>query len=539
MNLPIVDIVIVAVYLVGLLLFGLWCSRFVRTERDYFLAGRNLPFWAIGMSIVVSDIGAIDFVSLSAAGYKYGAVAANMDWIGTMPAILLAAFIFIPYYWRSGVYSVPEYLGRRYNSTVRTIQSLAWTVFLVVNVGAIFWATAGMFETLVGAEPWAWLVSEDDRKTRLWIYILLAAVFTGAYTVAGGLAAVVYTDAVQLVIMFIGALLVVGIGLYHPEKGVGGFSALKTALVSEGHVDHFTLFLPHETKTPFPWTGVFFGLAFVQAPAYFMGNQAIVQRTLGARDEWSAKAGTLLGGILKFCIPFLVVVPGLLALRLFPGLAQPESGFAHLLRDLLPVGVRGIVFAAFLAAMMSSVDSVLTSASTLITRDFYLGFFGARPDDRTLLRLGRIVTLALLVLGVLMAPTMDPERHWFSGIYEAMQDTLAVIQGPTWALLLVGMFWSRASAKGGLSALVVGLASSIGLTLWQKVAAEGSRPFTAQDPFMFVAAISFAVTAVVLVAVSLTTSPKSREDLRGLVFETSLRWFRGGGSRRAAENDDE
>ena len=141
MQLPAIDLWIIVLYFVGMLVFGGWISRRVKTEKDYFLAGRSLPFWVIGMSIVVSDIGAVDFVSLGGQAYDYGVVAANMDWIGTMPAIILAAFIFVPYYWRAGVYSVPEYLGRRFHPSVRAIQSIVLKIFLVVNLGAIFWAT--------------------------------------------------------------------------------------------------------------------------------------------------------------------------------------------------------------------------------------------------------------------------------------------------------------------------------------------------------------------------------------------------------------
>ena len=537
MALPVPDIVIVVCYLVGLLLFGLWFGRFVKSEKDYFLAGRSLPFWAIGMSIVVSDIGAIDFVSLSGASYKYGIAAANMDWIGTMPAILIAAFVFIPYFWRAGVYSVPEYFGRRYNTEVRMIQSFAWCLFLVVNLGAIFWASAGMFDTLIGPSLWEPLVPSDAVVTRKMIYVGLAALFTGAYTVSGGLAAVVYTDVIQLIIMFAGALLVLWMGLYHPEKGVGGLAAMHDSLIAAGHKEHFTLFLPHDTKTPFPWTGVFFGLALVQAPAYFIGNQAIVQRTLGARDEWSAKAGTLFGGFLKFFIPVLVVLPGLLALSLYPNLDDPETGFAHMVRDLLPMGIRGVVFAGFLAAMMSSVDSVLTSAATMLTRDFCIRFARSPLSDRSLLTLGRTVNLVLVLLGVLMAPTMSMQG--IGGIYEVIQHTLAIIQGPTWALLLIGMFWRRATPRGGLVALVVGLATAIGLTVWQKVADQG--PFTSEDPFMFIAFFSFVVTAATLVWVSHGTEPRSPEELRGLVFRESVNGaeVQEALRRRAEQRDEE
>lgn len=515
-----IDIFIVAVYLIGLLLFGLWFGRFVKTEKDYFLAGRTLPFWAIGMSIVVSDIGAVDFVSLCGSSYRYGIAAANMDWIGTMPAIVLATFIFIPYYWRSGVYSVPEYLGRRFGASVRALQSVAWILFLVVNLGAVFWASAGLFDELLGGrilEAIGFTAAPGDPDGtyhRKLFYVVLTAAFTGLYTISGGLAAVVYTDVVQLIIMFIGAFFVVGLGLAHPD--VGGFAGLKESLAAQ-HPDHLTLFLPHDTATPFPWTGVLFGLALVQAPAYFMANQTIVQRTLGARDEWAAKAGTLFGGVLKFFIPILVVLPGLIALRLVPDLEDADKAYAQLMTILLPAGLRGLVFAAFLAAMMSSVDSILASAATLVTRDCLMAWSHLAPSPRRLLAIGRAVTVLLLVGGIGLAATMETEL--FAGIYEILQSSLAIIQGPTWALLVMGMFWRRATPMGGLAGLVAGLALSIGLTVWHKAGFEPAL-FHAEDPFMFIAFDSFSFTLLVIAIASLFTPPVAPEALRGLVFRS-------------------
>ncbi len=258
----IVDWIIIGVYLVGIICLGLYLGRNVKTEKDFFLGGRSLPFWAIGLSIVGSDIGAIDFVGLMGAAYRYGLVMANMDWIGSLPALLLAAFVFVPYYWRSGVYSVPEYLGRRYNQTVRTVQTLAWTVYLACNLGVMFWATSGMFEDLIG-----W---------NRWVLILLTAVLTGAYTITGGLAAVVYSDVIQVLLMILGGALVLILGLYE----VGGIQALYDKVTAAGHVNHFTLYLPADSDTPYGWPMIFVGLALVLAPAYFIANQAIVQRTL-------------------------------------------------------------------------------------------------------------------------------------------------------------------------------------------------------------------------------------------------------------------
>ena len=190
-----IDYFIVIAYIIGMLLLGLYFKKFVDSSEDYFLAGRSMPFWAIGMSIVVSDIGAIDFVGISGQAYRYGVSVGNFDWIGSVPAMLLAAFIFIPYFWRGGMYTIPEYLGRRYNPTVRTIASVTWILFFALDLGVLFWASAVLLNVLLG---WA-----------IWTSIITTAVVVGLYTYFGGITAVIMTDVVQMVIMFVGGLALV------------------------------------------------------------------------------------------------------------------------------------------------------------------------------------------------------------------------------------------------------------------------------------------------------------------------------------------
>jgi len=248
------DYLVVILYLVGIMLLGLYFKRFIHTSKDYFLAGRALPFWAIGMSIVVSDIGAQDFVGVSGQAYRYGIAVGNFDWIGSVPAMLLAAFIFIPYFWKAGLYTIPEYLGRRYNDYVRTLASVTWIIFFALDLGIIFWASARLLNSLMG---WPY-----------WQSIIITAVVVGVYTFCGGLTAVVLTDVIQMVIMFVGGAVIVILGLYR----VGGWDGLVDKITAQGisYRDYFELIQPANTKTPFPWTGILFGLTFVMANAYML-----------------------------------------------------------------------------------------------------------------------------------------------------------------------------------------------------------------------------------------------------------------------------
>ena len=492
-----IDYVIVVVYLIGIMLLGFYFKRFVHSSKDFFLAGRTLPFWAIGMSIVVSDIGALDFVGISGQAYRYGLAVGNFDWIGSVPAMLLAAFIFVPIFWKAGLYTIPEYLGRRYNDAVRVVASVTWIIFFAFNLGIIFWASVVLLNTLMG---WP-----------IWLSILLTAGIVGLYTIVGGLAAVVMTDVVQMVVMFAGGAVLVIIGFQH----VGGWDGLVEQVTALGpaYENHFDLILPVDTETPFPWTGILFGLTFVMANAYMIGNQTIVQRCLAAKSEWHAKASMIWAAFLKMFIPVLVLFPGLMAIVLLPDLEDGDQALPMLIRTLLPPGLAGIMFAAFLAGLMSSIDSMLNSTATLWTKDLYERFIKKDAPDEHYLKVGRIATVALLVFGVATSPVSSN----FPGIYVAVQTFLSFFQGPVFSVLLLGMFWKRATPWGGLAGLVGGMAVSALL-----YAFKGAL-FTISDPFLYVSWWSFVAGFVITLAVSLGTRPHPDEHLFGLVFRLGKR----------------
>ena len=325
-----IDYFVVIAYLVGIAVLGLYFARFVRSADDFFLSGKSLPFWAVGMSIVATDISAMDFVGVSGQSYRFGVAVGNFDWLGSMPAMLLAAFIFIPYFWKAGLYTIPEYLGRRYNDSVRAVASLTWIIFFALDLGVLFWAAAVMFEPLMGWTPW--------------FSITATAVVVGLYTFFGGLTAVVMTDVVQMIIMFVGGATVLVVGLYQ----TGGWDGLvdKISAMGDAYQHHFELVQPADTQTPFPWTGILFGLTFVMSNAYMIGNQAIVQRCLATKSVWHAKASMLTGAFFKMFIPMLVMFPGLIALAAFPGMEDGDQAYPTLVKDPLAarparVAVRG------------------------------------------------------------------------------------------------------------------------------------------------------------------------------------------------------
>ena len=488
-----IDYLIVVVYFVGIVVLGLYLSRYIKESSDYFLAGRILPFWAIGMSIVVSDIGALDMIGVAGQGYRYGIAVANFDWIGSFPAMILAAFIFVPFYWRSGAYTIPEFLGRRYNLSVRTAQSVIWILFIMFDLGVVFYGLGLLFQGLMGWDYWT--------------AVLISAAVIGLYTFTGGLTAVVLTDVVQLVLMFVGGFAIVALGLWE----VGGWNALveKVYALGPGYERHFDLFLPADAATPYPWTGILFGLGLVMSTAYFVGNQTIIQRTLSAKNEWHAKASMLFAAGFKVFIPVLVVTPGLIALVLYgTDIEDGDTVMPMLIKKLLPPGMAGLMFVAFMAAMMSSLDSMLNSISTLWAKDIYEKFFNTQASDTDLLRVGRLFMLTALIFGVATSRISE----LFDGMYVYVQTLLSFFQGPTLALLLLGIFWKRCTPWAGFWGLLFGVATAGAMSFF------ADRIFSIEDPFLFVSFWSFVFTLVVLVGVSYVTTPKPDKQLHGLVY---------------------
>jgi len=401
MQLAGIDYFIVVLYLAGIVMLGLYFTKYSTSTNGYFLAGKILPFWAIAMSIVASDIGVTEFIGLSGQSYRYGIVAANYDWIGSVPAMILAGLVFIPYYWRNGIFTIPEYLGRRYNIYVRTIHAGVWLVIIALGLGVTFWVAGGVLSNLA-----SWSVKTS---------IIVTAVIIGIYTTAGGLSAVVMTEVVNLSIMIIGSIAILLLGFWE----IGGWHELTSRIASLGpeYKNHLSLVLPADSNTPYPWPGILFGLTLVLAPAYYIGNQTIVQRCLGARNEWHAKAGMIFGAFLKMTIPILVVFPGLIALALYPGIEDGDVVFSKLIKELLPPGLSGLVFVALVAALMSTMSSVLNSCSTIFTKDIYEKHLNKSASDKHYVIVGRIITVVILILGVISSPLTQK----FHGIYIYLQ----------------------------------------------------------------------------------------------------------------------
>lgn len=475
-----IDLAIIVGYLVLITIVGLTISRRVHDAKDFFLASRSLTWWVIGLSIIGTNIGANDYVGASGGAYRVGIAQANFEWIGAIPAMIIASLLFIPLYWRANVYSIPEYLGRRYNNTVRVMAAMIASVIAVFAVAIALWAIA---ITLKSYLDWP-----------VWLGIIVTGTVVGLYSISGGLAAVAFTDVLQVCIMFIGGVAIMWLGL----DEVGGLSAFADKLALE-NPDHLKVYLPADHDS-FPWPGVILGLGLVLSPAYWCGGQSILQRTLAAKSQWDASAAMMFAAFAKTFVPLLIVFPGMLALVMQANIEYPDMSLPWVVRNVLPPGLSGLMFIAIIAALQSSLDSSLNSTSLMITRDIR-SVLMPNADPANDLKVGRWITFVMLVFGMAFAPFIGD----FGGIYQLLQTLLSLFQGPMLALLTMGAFTRSTTPMAGVITIataipLAGLLLAFGVTM------------------LYVAFFSFLYSIASLYLVSKLTTPRTEDELLDLVY---------------------
>ena len=476
-----IDLAVVIVY-AGLIIFvGIRFSQRVKTAMDFFLAGRSLVWWVIGLSIIGTNVDTNGYIGASGNAYSIGIAQANFEWIGAIPAMIIAALIFIPLYWRAGVYSIAEYLGLRYNQAVRVLAASIVVVMSVFAMGVAMWALAITMQTFIG---WP-----------IWVGILVSGTVVGLYSVAGGLGAVAITDSIQVCIMFVCGLVIIAIGV----SDAGGAGSFVSKLTAENPT-HLSAYLPADHES-YPWHGVILGLGLVLSPAYWVGGQAILQRTLGARTQWDASAGMMFAALAKTFVPVLIVFPGLLAIVMMADIEYPDMALPWVIKNVLPVGVSGLMFVAIIAALQSSIDSSINSTALMITRDIrHVLMKNHNPESD--LKIGRLLTLGLLLSAMSIAPYVGN----LGGIFNFLQLLLSLFQGPMLALLLLGALTKRATATGGIITLVSG------------VILAGILTFVVKLNLLYVAFISFCYAVPALWIISGFTQPHSDEHLKTLTY---------------------
>jgi SSS family solute:Na+ symporter len=500
-----IDIAIITVYFIMVFGIGFYFSRKERTSEDYFLAGRNIGWFAIGASLFVSNISTEHFIGLAGSGATSGLAAGNFEWQASM-ILLLLAWVFVPFYLRSNVFTMPEFLERRFNRSCATyLASISIIAYIFTKISVHLYAAAIVLERVVGWNQWT--------------AAIILVIATGIYTIAGGLAAVIYTDLIQTLILLAGAIALTVIGL---DK-VGGFSALRAAVPAS----YFHMVKPI-SDPDFPWTGIFFG-APILGIWYWCTDQVIVQRVLSAKDEGHAKAGAIFAGFLKILPVFLLVVPGIIAFALYPQLFHIVNGsvtngdiaFPTAVVNLLPTGLVGLMIAALLAALMGAMSSVFNSASTMVTLDFYKKL---RPqaNESQLVTFGRIATGGMVVLGLLWVPFI----HLLSAqLWVYLQSVQAYISPPITVCFIFGILWPRLNGQGAITSLLVGFV--LGATRFVMEVLDKTHHYSAGSirwlidmNFLHYAILMFVICTMVLIGVSMLFPAPQRSKLAGLTFAT-------------------
>jgi len=493
------DLAIIGVYFLIVFGIGFYFSRRERTSEEYFLAGRDVGWFFIGASLFVSNISTEHFIGLSGTGASSGLAVGHFEWLACL-ILLILGWVFVPFYLRSNVFTMPQFLERRFSRQCAVyLAGISIIAYIFTKISVQLYAASVVLERVAG---WS-----------LWKTAIILVIATGIYTIAGGLAAVIYTDTVQTLILITGAVALTLIGLHR----VGGFAHLQ-AMVPPSY---FHMIKP-ATDSAFPWTGIFFG-APILGIWYWCTDQVIVQRVLSARDEGHAKAGAIFAGFLKILPVFMLVLPGIIAYALFPDQVKEKPDYAYptLVLNLLPTGLVGLVMAALLAAVMGAMSSVFNSASTLVTLDFYKKI---RPEssERQLVNFGRIATGGMVLLGLLWVPFI----HLLSAqLYIYLQSVQAYISPPIAACFVFGILWPRLNGQGAISSLLVGFvlgASRFVFEVLDKTAQykSGAIRWLVDMNFLHYAIFMFVVCSIVLIGVSMMYPAPDRKKIAGLTFAT-------------------
>ena len=545
------DWLIILAYLGLVLGIAGWVFRRRKdTPDDYFLANRNLGWFIVGASIFASNIGSEHLVGLAGSGATSGVALAHYElhaW-----CLLVLAWVFVPFYMRSQVYTMPEFLEKRFSPAARWVLSLISLVgYVLTKIAVGIFAGGVVFATLL---PDVHVAIGGTVWNSFWIGSVCVILLTGVYTVAGGMRAVAYTEALQTLILVIGSALLTWFGL----RALGGWGGFRAAL----DPDLFNLWKPlipagvQGTWSPvmeptrlawyfngnYPWLGMLF-CAPIIGLWYWCTDQYIVQRALGARNETQARRGSIFAGMLKLLPVFIFIIPGMIALALartgqYSGLngivdangdvitEAAQGAFPLLVMSVLPVGVRGIVVAGLLAALMSSLAGVFNASSTLFTMDLYQKF---RPEatKHRLVWIGRVATTIMVLIGLLWIPVIQGAR----GLYEYLQGVQGYLAPPIFTVFFLGVFNKRLNAKGCLAALIVGFLLGVFRLAVDTPVSLGLGGFAGYDPgsflwivnhiyFQYYSLFIFLVSVVTMVAVSYATEAPSYEAISGLTYAT-------------------
>jgi len=524
-NFELLDYLIFIGYAVLILGIGLWVSRdkkgHQKNAEDYFLASKSLPWWAIGASLIAANISAEQFIGMSGSGFASGLAIASYEWMAALTLIIVGKF-FLPIFIKKGLYTIPEFVEKRYSTNLKTILAIFWiALYVFVNLASVLYLGALALKTIIGIP--------------LVYGVLGLALFAAAYSLYGGLSAVAWTDVIQVVFLVLGGLVTTYLALNTVSGGDGVIAGFKT--IYEQVPDRFAMILDESNPeySNLPGIGVLVGGMWVANLYYWGFNQYIIQRTLAAKSLKESQKGILFAAFLKLIIPLIVVIPGIaayvivndpdllgslgsVATQNIPTTEQADMAYPWLLQ-LLPVGLKGLAFAALSAAVVSSLASMLNSTSTIFTMDIYKPYINKNANDKTTVNVGRLSAGVALIIACMVAPLLDTLDQAFQFI----QEYTGIVSPGILAVFLLGLFWKKTTNK----AAIVGVLASIPVAMYFKVAPNGwsDSSFFVDVPFMDQMGYTAVLTMLIIVGYSLIQH-QGKDDEKGIpitkqMFKTS------------------
>jgi SSS family solute:Na+ symporter len=500
--LGLIDWIFVVIYLLVIAGISVWSIRKSKeTTSDYFLANRNLGWFVIGASILASNVGSEHIVGLAGSAAQSGTVLGHYELHSYI--VLILGWVFVPFYLRSSVYTMPEFLERRFNPQARRLLTIIQLIsYVIAKASVTIFAGALVFNQFLGVD--------------FWTGAIILVVVTGFYTVLGGLHAVMYTEAIQAIVLLLGSLILMVFGL----QEVGGWDALMAAVPKE----KLNMF-PPLSDPEFPWLGILIASPIVGL-WYWCTDQHIVQRCLAARNEKEARRGTIFAALLKLLPFFIFLIPGLIAFVLKEQgkiqLDDVNTAFPVMVKSLMPVGLRGVLAGGLLAALMASLASVYNACSTLYTIDIYKK---SHPDasEKQLVKVGRIATAVIVLLGMAWIPLMGKVDD---GLYNYLQSVQSYLAPPIAAVFLLGVFFKRLNAQGAYSSMVIGFVlgmAKLTLQIFKDELTPDSLIYQfATMNFLYFCIYLFIFSIAILVTVSLLTPAPTEDKTAGLTFSTTV-----------------
>jgi len=515
------DYFIFIAYAILILGVGLWVSRdkkgHEKNAEDYFLASKSLPWWAIGASLIAANISAEQFIGMSGSGFASGLAIASYEWMAAITLIIVGKY-FLPIFIEKGLYTIPEFVEKRYSTNLKTILAVFWiALYVFVNLTTVLYLGSLALETIMGVPM---------------IYgVIGLALFAAAYSLYGGLSAVAWTDVIQVIFLVLGGLATTYLALNTVSGGEGVVEGLKT--VYDAVPERFAMILDKSNPefNNLPGLGVLVGGMWVANLYYWGFNQYIIQRTLAAKSLKEAQKGILLAAFLKLIIPLIVVIPGIAAyvmvndpeimarlgaagLQNLPSAEQADKAYPWLLQ-FLPTGLKGVAFAALAAAIVSSLASMLNSTSTIFTMDIYKQYINKNASDKATVNMGRISAAVALIIACIMAPLLGGIDQAFQFI----QEYTGVVSPGILAVFMLGLFWKKTTNKGA----IVGALASIPIAMYFKVAPKGwsTSSLFVDVPFMDQMGYTFILTSIVIALVSYFQH-KGVDDEKGIPLTKNL-----------------